>query len=78
MPKLSKARLHEILSQRFDKGFKKLSDIPDPALLHDGIKSARRIAQAMQRGEKIYLVGDYDVDGVTSTALMIDLSLIHI
>ncbi len=72
MPKLSKARLHEILSQRFDKGFKKLSDIPDPALLHDGIKSARRIAQAMQRGEKIYLVGDYDVDGVTSTALMID------
>lgn len=72
MPKLSKARLHEILSQRFSTGFKKLSDIPNPALLHDGLKSAKRIAQAMANNEKIYIVGDYDVDGVTSTALMIE------
>ncbi len=72
MPKLSKARLHEILSQRFSTGFKKLSDIPNPALLHDGSRSAKRIAQAMQNNEKIYIVGDYDVDGVTSTALMIE------
>jgi len=72
MPKLSKARLHEILSQRFDTGFKKLSDIPNPELLHDGLKSAKRIAQAMAKNEKIYIVGDYDVDGVTSTALMIE------
>jgi len=72
MPKLSKARLHEILSQRFSTGFKKLSDIPNPALLHDGIKSAKRIATAIQNNEKIYIVGDYDVDGVTSTALMIE------
>jgi len=72
MPKLSKARLYEILSQRFSTGFKKLSDIPNPELLHDGIKSAKRIALAMQNNEKIYIVGDYDVDGVTSTALMIE------
>lgn len=72
MAKLSKARLHEILSARFEGGFKKLSDIPNPALLHDGLKSAKRIAQAMQQGEKIYIVGDYDVDGVTSTALMVE------
>lgn len=72
MTKLSKARLHEILSARFEDGFKKLSDIPNPALLHDGIKSAKRIAAAMQKNEKIYIVGDYDVDGVTSTALMIE------
>jgi len=72
MPKLSKARLHEILSQRFSTGYKKLSDIPNPALLHDGIKSAKRIAQAIHNNEKIYIVGDYDVDGVTSTALMIE------
>lgn len=72
MPKLSKARLHEILTQRFSTGFKKLSDIPNPALLHDGIKSAKRIAKAIQNNEKIYIVGDYDVDGVTSTALMIE------
>ncbi len=72
MPKLSKTRLHEILSQRFSTGFKKLSDIPNPALLHDGIKSAKRIALAIQNREKIYIVGDYDVDGVTSTALMVE------
>ena len=72
MPKLSKARLHEILSQRFSTGFKRLSDIPNPALLHDGVRSAKRIAQAIQNNEKIYIVGDYDVDGVTSTALMIE------
>jgi len=72
MSKLSKTRLHEILSQRFSTGFKKLSDIPNPELLHDGIKSAKRIALAMQNNEKIYIVGDYDVDGVTSTALMIE------
>jgi len=72
MPKLSKVRLHEILSQRFSTGFKKLSDIPNPALLHDGEKSAKRIASAIKNNEKIYIVGDYDVDGVTSTALMIE------
>jgi len=72
MTKLSKKRLQEILSQRFDTGFKKLSDIPNPALLHDGIKSAKRIASAIKNNEKIYIVGDYDVDGVTSTALMIE------
>jgi len=69
---LSKTRLHKILSQRFETGFKKLSDIPNPNLLHDGLKAAKRIALAMQNGEKIYIVGDYDVDGVTSTALMIE------
>lgn len=72
MAKLSKARLHEILSARFSQGFKKLSDIPNPSLLHDGLKSARRIATAIKNNEKIYIVGDYDVDGVTSTALMIE------
>ena len=72
MTKLSKTRLHEILSQRFSTGFKKLSDIPSPSLLHDGEKSAKRIAKAIKNNEKIYIVGDYDVDGVTSTALMIE------
>jgi len=72
MPKLSKTRLHEILTQRFSTGFKKLSDIPNPALLKDGVKSAQRIAHAIKNNEKIYIVGDYDVDGVTSTALMIE------
>jgi len=60
------------LSSRFTCSEKKLSDIPNPALLQDAEKSAMRIADAIRNKEKITLVGDYDVDGVTSTAIMVD------
>lgn len=42
-----------------------------PELLPDMEKGVARIRQAMDKGEKIIIFGDYDVDGVTSTALMI-------
>ena len=51
---------------------KKLSEIPNPSLLHDATKAAKRIAKAIKNNEKITLVGDYDVDGVSSTAIMAD------
>jgi single-stranded-DNA-specific exonuclease len=70
-PHITKADLFEILSSRFS-GDKKLSDIPNPALLHDGIKAAKRIADAIRDKQRIALVGDYDVDGVSSTAIMVD------
>jgi single-stranded-DNA-specific exonuclease len=68
---LDKQKIFELLSSRFDEE-KKLSQIPNPALLKDGVKAASRIAQAIRNNEKIVLVGDYDVDGVTSTAIMCD------
>ena len=43
---LDKQALYELLSSRFSKEEKKLSDIPNPALLHDGVKAAKRIAEA--------------------------------
>lgn len=70
VPLLDKSSLERLLNQRFGTGFDKLSDIPDPALLVDAEKAAERIATAVRRGERIALVGDYDVDGVTSTALV--------
>ncbi|HIC78121.1 MAG TPA: single-stranded-DNA-specific exonuclease RecJ, partial [Sulfurovum sp.] len=33
-------------------------------------KATHRIVQAIHRGEKIVLIGDYDVDGVISTTIM--------
>lgn len=68
-PLLGKASLLKVLSQRFASGFAKLSDIPDPSLLLNAEKAAKRLAEAIRRGERIALVGDYDVDGVTATAL---------
>lgn len=69
LPLLDKASLSQILDARFDEGFSRLSDIPDPRLLADAEKAAKRIASAIQNRERITLVGDYDVDGVTATAL---------
>jgi len=43
----------------------------DPYLLPDMEKGVKRILQAIERREKIVVFGDYDVDGITSTALML-------
>lgn len=71
-PILNKQTLFELLSQRFDGEDKKLSQIPNPILLQDADKAAKKIAQAIRENKKITLVGDYDVDGVSSTAIMVD------
>ena len=44
----------------------------DPFLLTDMALAAGRVALAMDRGEKIAVFGDYDVDGVTATCLLTD------
>jgi len=71
LPHITKSDLYEILSSRFTEE-KKLSQIPNPSLLHDADRAAKRIAHAIKNGQKITLVGDYDVDGVSSTAIMVD------
>ena len=44
----------------------------DPMTLPDMPKAAKRVRQAIERGEKIAVFGDYDVDGITSTCLLTD------
>ncbi len=44
--------------------------MPDPSTLTDMDRAAARIADAVERGEQIAILGDYDVDGATSTALL--------
>lgn len=72
VPILDKASLYKLLSQRFESEEKKLSQIPNPELLHDAPKAAKKIAEAIKGGKKITVVGDYDVDGISSTAIMVD------
>ncbi len=45
-------------------------DLPDPFLMTDMDKAAQRVRLAMDRGERIAVFGDYDVDGITATCLL--------
>lgn len=45
--------------------------MPDPYVLKDMQKAAEQVAQAVENGEKIAIIGDYDVDGATSTSELV-------
>ena len=49
---------------------KTLDGVHNPFLLNDMEIAADRINQAIEKGEKIVVYGDYDVDGITSTVLL--------
>jgi len=44
--------------------------MPDPHVLTDMESAAGRLADAVMRGEKVAIFGDYDVDGACSAALL--------
>jgi single-stranded-DNA-specific exonuclease len=47
-----------------------LSDILPPETMPGATAAAERIAAAVKGGEKIILVGDYDVDGITGVSIL--------
>lgn len=49
----------------------KYENLSDPFLMPDMEKAVSRIIKAREAGEKILVYGDYDVDGITSTAIMV-------
>ncbi len=51
--------------------------MPDPSTLVDMDKAARRLADAIERRERVAIFGDYDVDGACSSALMARLLAHH-
>lgn len=44
----------------------------NPFLLPDMEKAVARLKRARQQGEKIVIYGDYDIDGLSATALLLD------
>lgn len=59
----------ESMSNYLDPRLKALSD---PFDMPNMEKAVRRLFLARERGERLVVFGDYDVDGVTSTALLIE------
>ncbi len=47
--------------------------LPDPSIFRDMDAAAARLSDAVIRGQRITIYGDYDVDGATSAALLIRL-----
>jgi len=50
----------------------RLKQLADPFLLPNMSAAVERLLQARQRGEHLVIFGDYDVDGVTSTVLLLE------
>lgn len=47
-----------------------LKYLSDPFILPEMERAVKRIIKAVERNEKILIYGDYDVDGITSTAVL--------
>ncbi len=56
---------------------KSMQTVHDPMQLPDMDKAVQRIYDAVCSGEKIYIYGDYDADGVTSTVIMYKYLISH-
>ena len=70
---LKKDDIRKILFNRFkDDKYTTLSSLPSPYLFKDIKKATKRIVSAIEKKEKITIVGDYDVDGVISSYILSD------
>src|SRR5712691_12291384 len=48
-----------------------LHELHDPYRMHGMEPAVQRLVAAIRQGERIAIYGDYDVDGVTATALLV-------
>lgn len=48
------------------------TDLHDPHLMKDMKKAVKRIYKAIEKDERILVAGDYDVDGITSSAIIVN------
>jgi single-stranded-DNA-specific exonuclease len=49
-----------------------LHNLPDPFLMSGMEKAVERLTLAFRRKEKIVVFGDYDMDGISATAILVD------
>ncbi|MDG1138351.1 MAG: single-stranded-DNA-specific exonuclease RecJ [Opitutales bacterium] len=50
--------------------YPKLNHLTDPFKVPNLINACKRICQSLEKKDKILIVGDYDVDGITSTVIV--------
>lgn len=62
---VTSGQINEFLFSSFEK------DVHDSLLLKDAQAAVDRIIKAIEKEEKILIFGDYDVDGITSTSLLL-------
>lgn len=70
---LTKQALFKELYSRHNGEFLTLKDLPHPYLFKDMKRAIKRVVEAIKCGEKIAVVGDYDVDGTVATTIMREL-----
>lgn len=62
----TKAQIEAFLNPNYDE------HLHDPFLLKDMHKAVARIKSAINKNENIVIYGDYDIDGLTATTLLMD------
>jgi len=73
MKKVTLNDIKELLESRISKDeITSLKNLPSPIHFKDIEKATKRICQAIKEDETINIVGDYDADGVISTAIMVE------
>jgi len=60
-------------AEQAEKFLNKSGSLHDPFLLTDMDSAVERLSWAAQHGETIIVYGDYDVDGITATVLMVQI-----
>ncbi|HEY8994420.1 MAG TPA: single-stranded-DNA-specific exonuclease RecJ, partial [Lacunisphaera sp.] len=66
---LLRAQVPEVHAPRFLQPT--LAGLADPFLLGNLERAVDRLRQAIARSEKVVVLGDYDVDGVCSTTILV-------
>lgn len=66
-------KIRELLERRSSEDkIISLKDLPSPSSFKDIDRATKRIIEAIKNDETINIVGDYDADGVVSTAIMVE------
>lgn len=68
---IGKTVFERLLQNRGFENLDNIADFHDPFLFNEMEKAVQRIEQAIKNREKVMVFGDYDVDGISGTAILV-------
>lgn len=69
---LDLSKIHTLLSERLgDQEISSIKSLPQPFALHNVKEGAELLKNAISQNQRILIVGDYDADGILSTAIIV-------